>query len=105
MTTDPNVETIIKDDPILGQFIATYPVNRLRLLILGGLVLGVVWFVTTVTLWNVDQDIASIATVTIIFVVSLVVGWGIMHLWNREVVLYERGFFLQAWFSASLHPL
>ncbi len=83
---------IIEDDPILGKFIDLYPSNRLRLLIIGGGVLAVVWFVTTVALWQVEEDLASAITVAIISITTLGVGWYMAHWWNREVILFERGF-------------
>lgn len=89
MTTD---EIIFEDDPVLGKYIDNYPSDRLRLLLMGGAVLGVVWFVVTVALWQVEAATASIMTVVILAVVTLIVGWFISHLWNREVVIYEHGF-------------
>ncbi len=92
MSINQTQETIIEDDPILGKFIANYPVNRLRLLFYGGVVLALVWFVVTVALWNVAEGFAAAATVAVITIAALIVGWGITHLWNREVILYARGF-------------
>lgn len=80
------------DDPVLGKYIRHYPSDRLRLLLLGGVVVGVAWFVTTVALWQVESDQAFIITVVVLFLVTLVVIWFMAHLWNREVVLYEQGF-------------
>ncbi|GAB4328460.1 MAG: hypothetical protein Kow00117_14910 [Phototrophicales bacterium] len=85
-------ERLIDDDPILGQFIANYPINRLRLLIPAGAVLLVVWFMTTIALWQVEPALAATITVAIIFVAVLIVGWFVLHLWNREIILYEKGF-------------
>lgn len=85
-------ERFIEDDPILGRFIANYPINRLRLLIPAGAVLIAVWFIITIALWEVEDNLASTITVVVIFFASLVVGWLVLHLWNREIILYERGF-------------
>lgn len=83
---------IIEDDPILGRFIAFYPSNRARLLLIAGAILVVVWFVVTVALWQVEAGLASAVTVAVISATTLVVGWYVAHLWNREVILFERGF-------------
>ncbi|MEQ8672587.1 MAG: hypothetical protein RLP44_17010 [Aggregatilineales bacterium] len=83
---------IIEDDPILGKFIAFYPSNRARLLLIAGGILGVVWFVVTVALWEVEAGLASAITVAVISATTLLVGWYVAHLWNREVILFEHGF-------------
>lgn len=79
-------------DPVLGDYVAHYPSNRLRLLVQAGIPVLVVWFVVTVALWNVEDTTARLTTMIVIFVTTLAAGWYILHLWNREVVLYERGF-------------
>lgn len=85
-------QTPFEDDPILGEFIAYYPANRLRLIIIGTGILLVVWFVITVSLWNIPPDEAWIATIIVIMVAALLVGWWMLHLWNREVTVYRYGF-------------
>lgn len=83
---------VIEDDPVLGAFVAHFPSNRARLLLIGGGALVVIWFVVTVALWQVEAVLASTLTVGILSVATLAAGWYIAHLWNREVILYERGF-------------
>jgi len=83
---------LFDDDPVLGAYIAHYPGNRLRLLIIGGMVLVVVYFVLTVLLWRVEETTAFIITFVTLALVTLGVGWYASHLWNREVVLYDKGF-------------
>ena len=80
------------DDPVLGKFIAHYPSDRTRLLLIAGGVLAVVWFITTVILWGVEDRVAFPVTVIVLSLSTLVVGWFLAHWWNREVVMYERGF-------------
>jgi len=83
----------IEDDPVLGKYVSHYPGERLRLLIIGGGILAVVWFVTTVVLWSIeDEGLAATITVVIMAVATLLVGWYVAHLWNREVILYVGGF-------------
>lgn len=83
---------LFEDDPVLGKFVANFPSDRLRLLVVGGGVLAAVWFVVTVALWQVEETLASILTVGIFGVATLLVGWYVLHMWNREIVLYQRGF-------------
>lgn len=84
--------TPFEPDPVLGAYVAHYPSNRLRLLVRAGIPVLVVWFVVTVAFWQVEDTTARLATTITIFITTLVAGWYILHLWNREVVLYERGF-------------
>jgi len=84
---------MIAADPILGEFIAVYPSNRLRLALIAACVFVPIWFVVTVVLWQVDPGIAAPLTVTILFVASLPIGWYVAHFWNREVLLFEKGFY------------
>lgn len=90
--TELENETLFEADAILGEFVAHYPSNRLRLLIVAGAVLVVIWFVITVALWQVEEGIAATITVIVLAVVTLGAGWYVTHFWNREVILYERGF-------------
>lgn len=83
---------MIEDDPVLGAFIDNYPSDRTRLLLFGGAIMGVIWFVVTIALWRVDDDTASAVTVGIIALATLGVGWFLTHFWNREVIVYKRGF-------------
>ena len=83
---------MIEDDPVLGTFVDNYPSDRTRLLIVAGSVLAIVWFVTTVALWQVDDGPASLITVAVIGIATLIIGWFLAHYWNREVILFKRGF-------------
>ncbi len=78
-------------DPVLGAVVATYPIDRARLLIPAGLVVGVVSVVLNFTLATVPAWGPPL-TVGVMAVVALAVGWWVLHFWNREVVLYENGF-------------
>ena len=91
MTTDEVVYGIA-DDPILGKYVDHHPSDRLRLLIISGAVLAVIWFVVTVLLWQVEAGLASTITVVVLALATLIVGWFAAHLWNREVIVYEGGF-------------
>ncbi len=82
----------LDDDPVFGAAIANFPSNRARLLAIGGAILVVVWLAVTFALLGVDEGAAAIITVLVMGLTTIVVGWYVAHLWNREVVLFARGF-------------
>jgi hypothetical protein len=82
----------LEDDPVLGAAIANYPSNRARLLLIGAAILGVAYLILTITLLNVEERLAFGITVVVMGIVTIAVGWYMAHLWNREVVLYDKGF-------------
>jgi hypothetical protein len=82
----------IEDDPALGKYVAHYPSNRLRLLIIGGLIYTAVVLFLQVFFAGLDDAAASIVLIGSYSLLALAIGWYVLHLWNREVILYERGF-------------
>ena len=85
-------EQLFEDDPVLGQFVAYYPSNRTRLLIRAGIAYIVPVLFLQLFFANLDDATASILLIGSFTALALAVGWYITHLWNREVVIYERGF-------------
>lgn len=89
---DNEDEPLFKTDDLLGKYISHHPVNRLRLLIQA----GVVYFIATTILQlffvELDDQTASILLIFFFAAIALGLGWYVMHLWNREVVVYEKGF-------------
>lgn len=85
-------EDRIEDDPVLGAVVDNFPSRRLPALFVGWSFLIGLSLIINLALWNYDA--AWVSTVVVLFIgtVALLVGWRIMHLWNREVILYERGF-------------
>ncbi len=85
-------EATIEDHPQLGAYVDNFPSRRLRALLLGWSFLIGLGLILNVAFW--DNDAAWVGPVVIIGIatVALVVGWWIMHQWNREVIVYERGF-------------
>ena len=79
---------MLESDPVLGRVLALHPSNRARLLIPALLIVGVVSFVLNALLVDSAPLLVMLGTA----LVALVVGWRALHLWNREVILYERGF-------------
>jgi len=83
---------MLESDPLLGNVIATYPVDRARLLIPAAIIIGGVGVVLNFTVAVMDAWWSAPLTVILTALVSLIAGWPVLHLWNREVVLYDNGF-------------
>lgn len=87
-----NDAVIIEDDPALGKYVAHYPSNRLLLLLRGGVIYAAAVLVLQILFIGVDDTSASIVLIGAYSLLALGIAWYILHLWNREVILYERGF-------------
>ncbi len=82
---------MIESDPILGNVLATHPVDRARLLLPAGVLVSVVAVVLNFTLAEIEGWGPPL-TVIVMAGVALGAGWWVLHLWNREVILYQNGF-------------
>ena len=84
-------DVIIEDDTLLGKYISHHPVNRFRLVVQA----GIVYFIATTALqllfYSLDDQLASILLIFLFAALALGLGWYVLHLWNREVVIYEKG--------------
>lgn len=85
-------DRLFDDDPVLGAFIAYYPSNRVRLLLRAGIGYAVPVLFLQVFFAPLDTATASIILIGGYTLLALIAGWYLTHLWNREVVVYERGF-------------
>ncbi len=83
---------VIEPDPIYGQALAHFPSDRARPLILAGGVVAAVALALGLTTAQTLAWWGPLVTVVIMAVVALAAGWYVLHLWNREIILYERGF-------------
>jgi hypothetical protein len=79
-------------DPIYGAEIKNYPSDRGRLLLIGGAIYFTMGFLVNAAFASVDASTAAIVVIGTMALLAVIIGWFILHLWNREVVLYERGF-------------
>jgi hypothetical protein len=82
----------IDDDPLLGKYIRHYTTNRMRLLVRAGVIYALAVAVIQVSTASLENNIAAIIVPILYTLVGLPLGWYLVHLWNREVILYERGF-------------
>lgn len=85
-------EDTIEDDPTLGKPLDNFPSRRLRATLIGAVVLVPAAMLLNLALINVQGVWVAPFIVSVIALMALAVGWWIMHQWNREVILYERGF-------------
>ncbi len=83
---------LIDRDPILGQPLAHFPSNRLRPMIVAGVIGWPIALVLGLTTAQVTDWWGPVVTVILMAIVVLALGWYILHGWNREIILYERGF-------------
>lgn len=84
--------SIFEADPILGKYLSHHPSNRIRLMIIGGIIYGISVVIIQAVFWNVSDDIAAIYIPIIFAIIAGGILWYMLHHWNREVVLYDRGF-------------
>ncbi len=82
----------INPDPILGAAVANFPSDRLRPLIIAGAVIAPVALALGLTTAQVTDWWGPVVTVVLTAAVVLALGWYVLHVWNREIILYERGF-------------
>jgi hypothetical protein len=88
----PQSKSVIEDDEVLGRYLAHFPSNR-ALLLGGAAVLYIVPVALLQVLFaNVDATTASIVLITAFALLALGLAWFVLHHWNREIILYERGF-------------
>lgn len=85
-------DDIFAPDPMMGDYIAHHPSNRQRLLIRAGVLYGVPILFLQVFFAELDDVLASIVLIGIFASLALAVAWYVLHNWNREVILYQRGF-------------
>jgi len=82
----------IEPDPILGAVVSHHPSDRGRPLLIAAIVAGSAAVALNFTLAELPFWWAPALTIVIMALLALGLGWWVLHLWNREVILYERGF-------------
>ncbi|MBW4436420.1 MAG: hypothetical protein KME04_04760 [Pleurocapsa minor GSE-CHR-MK-17-07R] len=88
-------QPVVEADPSLGNALASYPSDRLRALIIGGIIGATIAALVSLTIAPLPDWWAPPLTVIIMAGTTLGLGWFVLHFWNREIILYERGFLLQ----------
>lgn len=85
-------EILFRDDELLGKYVSHHPVNRMRLIIQAGIVYFIVTSLLQLIFYDLDNQTASIILIFLFGAIALGLSWYVMHLWNREVIIYEHGF-------------
>lgn len=85
----------LEADPILGAPLGNYPSDRLRYLIIAGAIGLSIGLVLNFTIAALSEWWAPLLTVILMAGITLGLGWVVLHFWNREIILYERGFSYQ----------
>lgn len=83
---------MISDDPVFGQVLDNFPVRRGRMLVVAGVICVLVAGVLEFTVARRPVWWGPTLTVIVMGLTVVAVGWYVLHLWNREVVVYQRGF-------------
>lgn len=82
----------IDDDPVLGRYLVHFTTDRLRLLMQAGVIYALSAVVINVATFSLEGTLVNIVVPLLYAGVALPLIWAIAHLWNREVILFERGF-------------
>ncbi len=85
----------LEADPLLGKPLANYPSDRIRALFIAAIIGGIAAVILNFTVAAVPEWWAPPLTVILMAALALSMGWYILHIWNREIILYERGFTYQ----------
>lgn len=88
MSVPPPIEA----DPILGEAIANFPSDRGRALLIAGVIGGAAAVFLNFTFAAIPEWWGPALTIVLMASIGLALGWYVLHLWNREIILYERGF-------------
>jgi hypothetical protein len=88
---------MIQADPMYGAVVANYPSDRRTPLLISAAILFAVWLSIGLPLASTSEEAlpfwAFAATMLLVFGGTTVgLAWWVAGLWNREVVLYEKGF-------------
>lgn len=85
-------EEAIEPHPTLGEAQDNFPSRRMVVLVRGWSVLIGLSLLVNIGVWNVEADWLGPLLVGIFGTLATVIGWWVLDHWNREVILYERGF-------------
>ena len=82
----------LEPDPVLGAALGNSVSNRFRLLLIAGIVVLGVGLFLNFTIGAIQEGWGPPLTILLTAAVMLGAGWWVLHWWNREIILYERGF-------------
>lgn len=85
-------QPVIAPDPFLGSVLSHHPSDRLKPLLVAALIGAPIAVLLALTSARTEAWWGMPVTVGGVAITGLALGWYVLHVWNREVVLYQRGF-------------
>jgi hypothetical protein len=82
----------LEADPVLGKPLGNYVSDRFRLLWVAAAVVLPIGLILFFTIGMIEEAWGPPLMAALSTALALGAGWGVLHLWNREIILYERGF-------------
>lgn len=91
MTEPTDAAPLLPPDPVLGAVMSYHPSDRTRPLVIAAITGGALSILLNFTVAAVDAWWSPPLTVIFMGMVALGLAWYVLHGWNREIVLFERG--------------
>lgn len=85
-------ERVIDDDPVFGRYVVHFTAHRLKLLLQAGAIYAASALVINLATWNLEGTLVNVVVPLLYALVAMPLLWAVAHLWNREVIVFERGF-------------
>lgn len=89
---EEELSSLFAPHPAYGRYRSHHPSRRIVLLIRSGVAYTLAVVVLQLLTWNVSDAIAAIILPFAYAAIAAAALWYVVHYWNREVILYERGF-------------
>ena len=92
MTQYEEASSLFVPHPAYGRYRSHHPSRRIVLMVRAGVAYTIAVIVLQLLTWNVSDNVAAIFLPVAYGGIAAAALWYVVHYWNREVVLYERGF-------------
>lgn len=84
--------SIFETHPVLGRYVSHHPSRREWLLLRALVLYGVAVVILQLVFLTIPDDVEAVVLPFLYMLIALGAFWSVVHLWNREVVLYQQGF-------------
>lgn len=81
--------------PVLGKYLSHHPSRRFMLLVQAAIFYAIPTGILQLLTLNIDDQTAAQFVPFAFAAFGVAAAWYVLHFWNREVVLYEKGFSYQ----------
>ncbi|MFN8527564.1 MAG: DUF6585 family protein [Anaerolineae bacterium] len=92
LSAPEGASTSVAAHRLYGEPIGTYPADRLRPLIASYAVVISGGLLVSATVGSLPYDWSPIVAMLIMAAITVFLAWWVLHRWNNEILLYERGF-------------